>query len=58
MARRPTRPERLAAERRAEARARAREPRETLNPPFPYRSIPLDPRVFGARPLWAVERAD
>lgn len=52
MQRFPTRPERLAAARRAKAREERLEPRETLNPPFPYVVIPFDPRDFAARPVW------
>jgi hypothetical protein len=50
-----TRPERLAAERRAQFRAtRAAlvDVEGTLNPRFPYRVIPCDAAAFGARPLW------
>jgi hypothetical protein len=49
-----TRPERLAAERRAAIRAERTAPPPRLNPPFPYVMIPLDARIFKARPVWAV----
>lgn len=26
-----------------------------LNPPFPYRSIPFQPEIFGARPSYLIE---
>jgi hypothetical protein len=52
MQRYPTRPERLAAARRAKAREDQAEPRERLNPPFPYVMIPFDPKDFNAKPVW------
>ena len=49
-----TRPERLAAERRAANRVERTAPPPRLNPSFPYVMIPLDARIFNARPVWAV----
>lgn len=50
-----TRPERLAAERRAKyeaERAALDDAKGSLNPKFPYRVIPCDAGAFKARPLW------
>lgn len=53
----PTRPERLAEERRREAQE-AREDPVLLNPVFPYRGKPFPAEIFSAVPLWAVDQAE